>query len=305
MRNKNLSSKEYAKLSAKADRILEKETKKAMGARDDALIDECMETLRYCNEREAIVKREELETKKDCSGRIKLKRAAIAACLVLVVLIVSASIAQAAGFKVWSALVHWDKNYLTVNSAPTQENDPEQGQSVENTGEIQGDEIETVLFDAEAEMIAQYGDKLLFANGANDLEFVKGEVSADPGGLTAIVKYEYEGQKLTFSETYKNDALDWESDYHSESHLGIDEVYEKEIRGITCTVGKGNESSFLTFTTEHLMFSMHGAIPIDVMEKIAETIILNGKIGNTYNGNTTVNEACAIPSNYSGIKYYY
>lgn len=277
MRNKNLSSKEYAKLSAKAERILEKETKKAMGARDDALIDECMETLRYCNEREAAVKMEDLEKENGHSGGIKLKRAAIAACLVLVVLIISASVAQAAGFRVWSALVHWDKNYLSVNTAPTQENDPAQGQSVQNTGEIQGDEIETVLFDAEAEMIAQYGDKLLFANGANDLEFVKGEVSADPGGLTAIVKYEYQGQKLTFSETYKNDALDWESDYHSESHLGIDEVYEKEICGITCTVGRGSNNNFLTFNTEHLMFSMHGTIPADVMEKIAETIILKGE----------------------------
>lgn len=277
MRNKNLSSKEYAKLSAKAERILERETKKALGVRDDALIDECMEMLRYCNEREAAVKMEDLEKENGHSGGIKLKRAAIAACLVLVVLIISASIAQAAGFKVWSALVHWDKNYLTVNSAPTQENDPAQDQSVENTGEIQGDEIETVLFDAEAEMIAQYGDKLLFANGAYGVEFVKGEVSADPGGLTAIVKYEYEGQKLVFNETYKDEVYDWERDFHSESYLEIDEVYEKEICGITCTIGRGSNNNFLTFNTEHLMFSMHGAIPADVMEKIAETIILKGE----------------------------
>ena len=51
-----------------------------------------------------------------------------------------------------------------------------------------------------------------------------------------------------------------------------------------------SQSGYHTITDNKLVYMHH---------------VFYGKIGNTYNGNTTVNEACAIPSNYSGIKYYY
>ncbi len=109
---KGVTKREYIKLLRRTETELRSELKKPEAEQDGALIDECLETLDYC--------RSELASMRaPARGSYSFMRTALAAALALVfTFAVGASIAQAAGFRVWTAIFKQDAGYLRVDYVP-------------------------------------------------------------------------------------------------------------------------------------------------------------------------------------------
>lgn len=106
----------YAAQIKRFENLFETEMSKSADVRDEALLLECLETLEFLHERIRM-----LDEMQRSEGHIyptaPRTRAAIAACVAIAVLLIS-GVAQALGFRVWSALIHWDAGYLNVNYVP-------------------------------------------------------------------------------------------------------------------------------------------------------------------------------------------
>lgn len=109
---KGVTKREYIKLLRRTETELRSELKKPEAEQDGVLIDECLETLAYC--------RGELDSMRAAvRGAASFMRTALAAALALVfTFAISATIAQAAGFRVWTAIFKQDAGYLRVDYVP-------------------------------------------------------------------------------------------------------------------------------------------------------------------------------------------
>lgn len=110
--NKSVTKKEYLRLIRRTEAALRRELKKPDAERDSALVSECVESLSYY--------RSELSalTKRSGSFRFALRPALAAVLAVVFTFVVGASIAQAAGFRVWTAIFRHDAGYLRVDYVP-------------------------------------------------------------------------------------------------------------------------------------------------------------------------------------------
>lgn len=117
---KRISKTEYVKAIRRTETALRRELKKSDAARDDALTAELIESLDYY--------RGELEAAKRESGAPSflagLKRAAVVMLAFIVSFAAFATIAQAAGFRVWTAIIKRDAGYLRVDYVPAATADP-------------------------------------------------------------------------------------------------------------------------------------------------------------------------------------
>lgn len=118
MINRRECKKELKHCAAKislVEKVFKRELSKPVEERDNALIDECLETLQYLESVFAELSRKLKNKDFDRSSSIPhiLSPKWIAICFVLVILL-ACTIAQALGFRVWSALIHWDANYLYI-----------------------------------------------------------------------------------------------------------------------------------------------------------------------------------------------
>ena len=99
------------------DSVYAAEIKKPEAEQDTDLLEECLETMSYLHDVIESLSRQTKIQRSGVGSRIVLRRVAIVA-IALAVLLVGMSVAQAAGFRVWSALIHWDSRYLHITYAP-------------------------------------------------------------------------------------------------------------------------------------------------------------------------------------------
>ena len=99
------------------DSVYAAEIKKPEAEQDADLLEECLETMSYLHDVVESLSRQTQNQRSGVGSRIVLRRVAIVA-IALAVLLIGMSVAEAAGFRVWSALIHWDSRYLHVTYAP-------------------------------------------------------------------------------------------------------------------------------------------------------------------------------------------
>lgn len=109
---KGVRKSEYLRLIRRTETALRRELKKPDAERDEALVEECVETLSYC--------RKQLSAEKTHTVRsFTFARAALTVAAVLfVTFALGATVAQAAGFRVWTAIFKHDAGYLRVDYVP-------------------------------------------------------------------------------------------------------------------------------------------------------------------------------------------
>lgn len=106
--------REYMKLLRISNTQLKRELKKPEAEQDLDLINECLESAAYC--------RKELEALRPARSASSLmpvlRRAAVFALVLIVGFSAFATVSQAAGLRVWTAIFKWDAGYLKVDYVP-------------------------------------------------------------------------------------------------------------------------------------------------------------------------------------------
>ena len=144
------------------DSVYAAEIKKPEAEQDADLLEECLETMSYLHDVIESLSRQIQVQRGGAGSRIVLRRVAIVA-IALAVLLIGMSVAEAAGFRVWSALIHWDSRYLQITYAPEeQEPLPTEGQqSGTEADTAEGGFDDEVICDSLSEAIDALGVHLL------------------------------------------------------------------------------------------------------------------------------------------------
>lgn len=104
------------------DSVYAAEIKKPEAEQDADLLEECLETMSYLHDVVESLSRQTQNQRSGVGSRIVLRRVAIVA-IALAVLLIGMSVAEAAGFRVWSALIHWDSSYLHITYVPEKQDE--------------------------------------------------------------------------------------------------------------------------------------------------------------------------------------
>lgn len=246
MKTKFLTARDYAKLYSRAERILDREIKKPKELRDDALIAECEETMLFSAEMERSLASE--EARRGFVPSRGLKRGLVAAAAVILTLVIAATVAQAAGFRVWSALVHWDANYLRVDydgygddPFGTPDGDAKIPYSVTNNTRI--------TCSSREELLSVCGGALV-ADELDGFEFVSANVLHNHNSDSFIIhsRYLYNGIPITVDQYIYPEEVSGNHSTASFVSVGrMDDVYEKEILEVKCVIGTNSEKTCSVF----------------------------------------------------------
>lgn len=109
-----VTKNEYVKLIRRTETALKKELKKPDDKRDSELVSECVESLSYY--RSELYR---MEKARSHAPALRFARTALIAVLALVLTFgIGATVAEAAGFRVWTAIFKRDAGYLRVEYVP-------------------------------------------------------------------------------------------------------------------------------------------------------------------------------------------
>ncbi len=272
MKNKFLTSKDYAKLFERAKRILDREISKPSDEWDEGLIEELEETMLYCAERKKVLLSEGKQSRR-LQPSIKLRRALVIAVAVLASLAVFATVAQAAGFRVWSAIVHWDINYLRVDYTGNTTETPND-ENIENEGHpIEGHDIVSIDFDSFDDLVSYAGTRVLLPSTNEEFQFVSAHLD-DGGGLMMLYsEYLYRGKSIIID--VMNSRL---SDYDTISQSFVDtseydDVYKQDVNGIECVIGEQEERVYCSFAYKDSVYRIICNAGKEAMISIIQTMI--------------------------------
>ncbi len=246
MKNRFLTSRDYAKLYNRAKRTLDCELSKPSEKWDEGLIEELEETMLYCAERKKVLFSEE-KSSKSFLPSIRLRRALVVVIAVLAALALTATIAQAAGFRVWSAIIHWDLNYLRVdyNANPT---DTPNDENI-NTGNtpIEDSDAVTIDFDSYDVLMAYTDSKILLPIGVDGLEFVSANITEDEELIHLRSNYMLYGDSLIIYVTVNKSTNQDNASFGNEGFSDFADVYKKDVFGTECVFGVKGESIYCSF----------------------------------------------------------
>ena len=106
--------KEYLKLIRISKTELRAELKKPMAEQDISLINESLDSIAYCEKGLNELRRE----KRGAGAFTALRRAGVALLALIVCFAAFATVSEAAGFRVWTAIIKHDAGYLRVDYVP-------------------------------------------------------------------------------------------------------------------------------------------------------------------------------------------
>ena len=272
MKNKFLTSKDYAKLFERAKRILDREISKPSDEWDEGLIEELEETMLYCAERKKVLLSEEKQSRR-LQPSFKLRRALVIVVAVLASFAVFATVAQAAGFRVWSAIMHWDKNYLRVDYTGNVTETPDD-QDVSNGNEpVEEDDAITVKFDSYDALIAYMGDRIEFPIGVDGLEFVSARVTEDDEAAILHTVYRHLDDTVIIDTTITKSAeLDTITVGNQDDSM-YDSVFTRDICGHECIFGLKDGRTYCSFAYGYTVYSIICNAGEEYCISIAESIL--------------------------------
>lgn len=272
MKNKFLTSRDYAKLFERAKRILDREISKPSDEWDEGLIEELEETMLYCAERKKVLLSEEKQSRR-LQPSFKLRRALVIVVAVLASFAVFATLAQAAGFRVWSAIVHWDLNYLRVDYTGNVTETPDD-QDVSNGNEpVEEDDAITVNFDSYDALIAYMGDRVLFPSGMDGLEFVSANVIEDEGTALVHSVYQIYNDITIIDNTISKLSESDTTTVLIQDDSAYEDVYKMEIYGCECILGLKDGRTYCSFAYNSVVYSIICDAGRETCISIAESIL--------------------------------
>lgn len=235
------------------------------------MIEELEETMLYCAERKKVLLSEEKQSRR-LQHSFKLRRALVIVVAVLASFAVFATVAQAAGFRVWSAIVHWDINYLRIDYAENTSDNPNAGTSSNDNTPIEVDDAVVTEYYSINELKDAVGTDVLILEGDYEQAFQKAAFVTD--GLVANIRSEYIVSEKTITIVVVT-ATDQNDDLSSSiiKQGGHKNVYEKEVEGVLCVFGDGSESSICTFRYGEFIYRISGKTETEDLESIVEYLL--------------------------------
>ena len=276
---------EYRRLWAKADKLLDREIKKPSAKKDETLIAECVETMVYCDRQLAELHAEAAHrAERKQSSRYTLwpknafARAAVAAAAVVLILGLGTAVTKAAGLDVWSALVHWDSDYLKIDySLREAQNDPPKGEYHEIPTALPGfeDIIEELHFVSEAELKAYFGSSLLYPYGLEGLEFVSASALKDGETVNDLeIDVVFRGSLLHIDASINHENTPNESFAFQFIDSGsYDTVENVFINDTECIVACSETSCLLSFAVTKNVYQIKGAVPAELIKDFAAEML--------------------------------
>ena len=264
--------KDFDKLYLKARRILKRELSKPSEEWDEALISECEETMLFCAQRGKAL-RSESGSENAKAMPPALRRALFITLAVIASLLIFATVAQAAGLRIWSAIVHWDPKFLSISYNDNAPNDPPIGEAVQGTHPpvVESDEEYALLeFFSSAELKDHLGSTVLWPDEELDECLTISRVTDSEDMVTVYSEYSVSGRDLFI--TYIHSRLGFSEGSYSVTFSDFSEyasVVEKDIDGVSCVIGEGVGKSICTFRYENTFYSIRGDFPAEELERIA------------------------------------
>ena len=111
-----ISKNEYIKLLRISNTQLKNELKKPAAEQDLDLISECVESIAYYENELAELKRSKVRS--GSSALASLRKVGAALLVLIVSFAVFATVSEAAGFRVWTAIIKRDAGYLRIDYVP-------------------------------------------------------------------------------------------------------------------------------------------------------------------------------------------
>lgn len=254
MKNRFLTSRDYARLFERAKRILDHEFSKPSAEWDEGLIEELEETMLYCAERKKVLYSE--EQSKRLQPSFKLRRAFVIVIAVFAFLVLSASVAQAAGFRVWSAIVHWDLNYLRVDYTGNSAEKPEDQDVIHGSTPTEEADAITVDFDSYDVLVAYMGDRVLFPSEIDGLEFISAIVTEDEESALLHAVYQFHGDFVVIDNTISKSAEHDTVTVVDQDDSAYDDVYTRIVCGTECLLGLKDEKTYCSFVYNFVVYSI-------------------------------------------------
>ena len=257
--------KEYA---AELRRLRRKEQIKPAGRRDDALIEECSQSINYCEQRLAELGAEKTAALSGFRSRAKWIAAAAAA---LAVLFAASAVSYAYGRKTLSDDVQWNvRHYYFEDDGKLYTYEEIMRASVD----IPRDELEHRIFDSEEALRAEFGEGLLLPGSLRAVYFVSAETWGVRGNALIRCEYRVNKKKLIL----EIDSFDSESkDVHGETQLQYDPHAFDTYQSSSLFLGESPQSSFAYFYHGNEQYIMTGAQGADIIEDIAIKLIASGR----------------------------
>lgn len=300
MRLERLTEREYRQQIAETKRILTQEMLREPCERDATFISECLETLEVLNKglgqlqsgnEYELISSQSREGSKQTkfnlanrfknfySGSSKLAKVGIFVVFMVATLSVMATITQAVGIRVWSAIVHWDANYLQFNYGGFGDENPPIDETEDNVPHP-----EIIISENKAESIefSSFDD----LNGYLDDSFIS---------YLKTMGFEFESARARISESHCDIRADFIRDEESiriilydfndydEAHYTqsvsfygeYDECYTEYINGCECFIGKGKANNIISFSTDDRICHLISNADYDILESAAATLLQN------------------------------
>lgn len=255
--------KDYKELSAKLRRIRRAELLKPAKRRDRELIDECEQTLVYCNQR--ILELGGNISKSNValgSGRLKW---AVAIATVIAIILATGVAAYAAGRKALSDQVQWNVRRIKVENADDFWNRVET--------DIPRDELDMHTFSSESELRSEYGEDLLLPGSFKAVYFVSATAYGQPGNALIRCEYRVNGKQLILEiDSFREEDIE----YYSEGSIHYPEDF-KTVNTSTMFIGEGTDCSFAYFFKGNNQYILTGGQGSDVIADIAWRMIKMGR----------------------------
>ena len=272
MKNKFLTSRDYAKLFERAKRILDREISKPSDEWDEGLIEELEETMLYCAERKKVLLSEEKQSRR-LQPSFKLRRALVIVVAVLASFAVFATVAQAVGFRVWSAIVYWDINYLRVDYTGNPTESPDDQEINNSITPVDEPEAITLDFDSFDAAVAYMGDRIEFPIGVDGLEFVSARVTEDDEAAVLHTVYRHLDDTVIIDTTITKSAeLDTITVGNQDDSM-YDSVFTRDICGHECIFGLKDGRTYCSFAYGYTVYSIICNAGEEYCISIAESIL--------------------------------
>ena len=261
---------EYKELAASLKRRRRAELLKPRSKRDRDLIDECEQTLLYCDQR-ILELGGEIRKSGASLGSVRLRWAA-AIAVALALILATSVVAYAYGRKALSDQVQWNVRRILV----------ENGDKLINRVEtdISRNDFDEHSFDSEESLRAEYGDELLLPGSITGVYFVSATAYGEPGN--ALIRCEYRVNKkplILEIDSFKDEDhyVHEENSYiYSEAWIHYPDDFDTVNRA-SLLIGEGPDCSFAYFSNGQNIYILTGGQGADIIVDIAKIMIEHGK----------------------------
>ncbi|MBQ7060897.1 MAG: hypothetical protein IJM85_03845, partial [Clostridia bacterium] len=188
---------------------------------------------------------------------LKLRKALVTAAAVVLVFAVSASIAQAAGFRVWSALIHWDAGMLHIKSTDKGEGLPPEGSDPAGSqGPIKEIESVQLTFEDYGELLGYLDGRVPLPPETEELRFKSAIVNSVEGTVTIGVNYQLCGKGAYIDAVWSKVRNDDYFSFETVIQTDPENVTVKTIKGYECTFVAKNGRTLCFFGSDGLFYSI-------------------------------------------------